>query len=246
MVTTVINEHVVRLGSPLVNWYLLEEGGQVTVVDAGLPGYRDQLSAGLQQLGRSETDVAAVVLTHGHGDHTGVAEMLRTELGVPVFVHEADAEMARTGKRQGKNESSFVPYLRHGAAWGLLREIIGNGGLKTRPIRELSTYAAGDELEVPGRLRVIFTPGHSDGMCSLLAGEASTLFVGDAMCSRNPLTGVAGPQLMPSALNRDNAQALWSLERLSHSGAVVMLPGHGEPMDDPDSAIADAQRRGKT
>ena len=35
-----------RLGSSLVNWYLVEEGGRLTAVDAGLPGYRKTLRSG--------------------------------------------------------------------------------------------------------------------------------------------------------------------------------------------------------
>lgn len=56
---SVVAEGVVRLGSLLVNWYVVEEGGRVTVVDAGVPGDRPQLPAGLALLGRSEADIAA-------------------------------------------------------------------------------------------------------------------------------------------------------------------------------------------
>ena len=37
-----------RLGSDLVNSYLVEDGGQVTIIDAGLPGYW-LLGGGLRQ-----------------------------------------------------------------------------------------------------------------------------------------------------------------------------------------------------
>ena len=63
----------------LVNWYLVEDGGRVTIVDAGVPAYRRQLEADLAKLGRTVGDVAALVLTHGHADHTGFAEEVRTE-----------------------------------------------------------------------------------------------------------------------------------------------------------------------
>jgi glyoxylase-like metal-dependent hydrolase (beta-lactamase superfamily II) len=39
--------------------------------------------------------------------------------------------------------------------------------MKPRPIRELTTYADGETLDVPGRPRVIHTPGHTSGHCSL-------------------------------------------------------------------------------
>ena len=55
------------------------------------------------------------------------------------------------------------------------------------------------------------------------------LLTGDALVTRNPLTGRIGPQIMPSGLNRDTPQALRSLDRIDGLPADVILPGHGEP-----------------
>jgi glyoxylase-like metal-dependent hydrolase (beta-lactamase superfamily II) len=229
-----------RFGSRLVNFFLLEEDGRATLVDAGVAGYRRQLDAGAT--GR----IAAVVLTHAHADHVGVAEILRGELGVPVYVHEADADLARSAKASGKNEGSMLPYLRHPTAWQLLFELTRNGGAKPRPVHEVRTFSDGAELDVPGRLHAIHTPGHTAGQCVLLAEASGALFAGDAICSLNPLTGETGPQLMPRALTRDVQQALGSLDRLADPRARVILPGHGEPIAEPAAAVERAKRRGPT
>src|SRR6185295_447151 len=69
--------HLHRLGtSSLVNSYLVEDGGRVTVIDAGLPGLWKDLGPELDAMGRSLDDVAAVLLTHGDVDHVGFAERL--------------------------------------------------------------------------------------------------------------------------------------------------------------------------
>ncbi len=241
-----LSDHVVRLGSPLVNWFLLAGEDGVTVVDAGAPGYRDQLGPGCRELGREESDVKAVVLTHAHADHVGVAEILRSELGVPVYVHSGDEQLARTAKALGKNEGSLTPYLRHAAAWKLLWELTRQGAIKPRPIQEVRTFEGGAELDVPGGLRAVHTPGHTDGHCVLVAASAGVAFAGDAICSHNPLTGARGPQLMPKALTHDVAQALDSLDRLSGLGVSQLLPGHGDPVESPDQAVEQAKRLGPT
>lgn len=51
-----------RIGSSLVNSYLVEDGGLVTIIDAGLPGYWSDLPNELAAMGRSLDDVRAVVL----------------------------------------------------------------------------------------------------------------------------------------------------------------------------------------
>jgi glyoxylase-like metal-dependent hydrolase (beta-lactamase superfamily II) len=61
MVTTVA-PGVPRLGDGMVNFYVLAEGTDLTLVDAGLPSHYGRLTAGLEGIGRSVRDVGAVAL----------------------------------------------------------------------------------------------------------------------------------------------------------------------------------------
>jgi glyoxylase-like metal-dependent hydrolase (beta-lactamase superfamily II) len=93
----------------------------------------------------------------------------------------------------------------------------------------VSTFADGETLQVPGQPRVVHVPGHTPGSAALLLEGRRVLLSGDVLVTRNPLTGRVGPQIMPSALNRDTPQALRSLGVLDSIPADVLLPGHGEP-----------------
>jgi glyoxylase-like metal-dependent hydrolase (beta-lactamase superfamily II) len=155
-------------------------------------------------------------------------------------VHRHDEELARTG-RQPKRERSFVPYLRHGAAWGLLVGFARNG--RSPKIGEVTTFCDGDVLDVPGRPIAIPTPGHTAGHVSFHLPDRGVLFAGDAMNRRNPLTGRMGPQIMPSCFNLSSAQALESLSNLENLDAGTVLFGHGDPWHEGVAAAVESARR---
>jgi glyoxylase-like metal-dependent hydrolase (beta-lactamase superfamily II) len=239
---------VMRLGDELVNFYLLEDGGALTLVDAGLPAHRQQLEAVLRHHGHSLSDIEAVVLTHAHGDHVGIADGVRRDAGVRVHVSEGDAEMARTGKAH-KRDGSILPYLRHPAAWKLFARFARSGGGRPPKIEEVTTFPseAGRELDVPGRPRVVPTPGHSPGHVSFHLPEQGVVIAGDALCTYNPLVGARGPQLLPRAFAHSASQALASLDALEGLAADTVVFGHGEPWNEGIAgAVARARETGIT
>ena len=68
-----------RVGSDIVNSYLIAGQDGVTIIDAGLPGYWKPLQAGLASMDKSLGDVRALILTHGDTDHIGFAARLHRE-----------------------------------------------------------------------------------------------------------------------------------------------------------------------
>ena len=213
-----------RIGVGLVNAYLLEEGGEVTIVDAGAPSYWDDLPRELETMGRSLADVRALLLTHAHVDHVGFAERLRRERGVAVRVHELDARLAR-GEVTPKNQSFAgprpLPVLR------FLAFAVTHGLLRATPILEVATFGDGATLDVQGSPRVIHMPGHSEGSAALHVPARDALFVGDAIATLNVLSGATGPQI--AAFGSDIPGAYASLARLRGVEAALVLPGHGAP-----------------
>lgn len=223
-----IGEGVHRLTPGVCNFYLIEDGGKLVLVDAGAPRDWDLLVQTLPALGRRLEDLEAVLITHAHSDHTGFAERARTTTGAPVWIHQADAAVAK-GAKPGKNDGKARSYLLRVEFYRTLFSLTRRGATKLIPIREVSTFADGEMLEVPGRPRVVHAPGHTPGSAALLLEGRRVLLTGDVLATRNPLTGRVGPQIMPSGLNRDTPQALGSLDVLDRLPADILLPGHGEP-----------------
>src|SRR3712207_1501864 len=92
--TTAIAPGVWRLGNDLINFYVLEEDGRLTIVDAGVPAFADTLPDDLAASGFGLDDVEAVVLTHADSDHTGVVPTLQ-QAGARVLVHGTELESLR-------------------------------------------------------------------------------------------------------------------------------------------------------
>jgi glyoxylase-like metal-dependent hydrolase (beta-lactamase superfamily II) len=226
-----VQEGIHRLTRGVVNFYLIEEGGKLVLVDAGAPGDWDLLVQTLATLGRRLGDLEAVLLTHAHADHIGVAERARTSAGAPVWVHQADAELAK-GAKPAKNDGKARSYLLRVEFYRTLLSLARRGATRIVPVKEVSTFADGETLALPGRPRVVHAPGHTPGCAALLLEQRRVLLTGDVLATRNPLTGRVGPQVMPSGLNRDTPQALRSLAVLDGLPADVLLPGHGEPWTD--------------
>jgi glyoxylase-like metal-dependent hydrolase (beta-lactamase superfamily II) len=227
------------MGTELINWYLVAEDDGVLLIDAGAPRYRSQLEPGLAQLGRGRDEVRAVVLTHGDADHKGFAEKLRSEQGIPVYVHTADEELTRTGRGR-KREASLFPYFRYPATWRLMADFVRGG----RPVhvQQVATYEAGEVIDVPGHPRVIHAPGHSPGCAALYFEARSLLFVGDVLFYYNVLTGRRGPQVGPAGFNESSDQALDSLTQLEDVDGETILFGHGDPWGGGVHAAVEAAR----
>jgi glyoxylase-like metal-dependent hydrolase (beta-lactamase superfamily II) len=223
-----VGEGVHRLTQGVVNFYLVEESGKLLLVDAGAPGDWSLLVRTLGEMGRGVGDLDAVLLTHAHSDHIGTAERARTEGGATVWVHQADAEVAK-GAKPPKNDGKATAYLLRLEFYRTLFSLARRGATRIVPVHEVSTFVDGETLDLPGRPRAVLGPGHTPGSAAILFEGRKALLTGDVMCTRNPLTGRLGPQVLPSGLNRDTQQALRSLDNLDGIQAAVLLPGHGEP-----------------
>ena len=223
-----------RLGDHGINFYLIEEPGGLVLVDAGVPGFREQLRGLLADLGKSEDDVRAVLLTHGHLDHTGLVHHLQAA-GAAIWIQERDAPILRDGplsvNRHAKPERSVLPYLlrRPSALVGPIQ--LARAGAFTAPaVQGARGFDADQVLEdVPGAPQAVVLPGHTPGSAAYLFADRGLLFTGDALVTADLFSGHIGPMVMSRCLGHDSSSALASLDRLDELTADVLLPGHGEP-----------------
>jgi glyoxylase-like metal-dependent hydrolase (beta-lactamase superfamily II) len=218
-----------RLAHAGVSCYLIEEGRAITVVDAALPATWPYLRRALTVLSRGPSDVAALVLTHAHFDHLGFARRMQDEWGVPVYAHPDERTIAAHPYRYAHENPRALYPIRHPGGVPILTAMAAAGAFAVPGIDDLVDLAPGDVLDVPGRPRVVFTPGHTFGHSALLLEESSTLLCGDALVTLDPYTGFTGPRIVAGAATADSDQALASLQAIADTEADLLLPGHGDP-----------------
>lgn len=240
-----VAEGVHRYADGLVNWYLVQDGDELLLVDSGWPTSWSKITAAVAELGRTPADLRSVLLTHGHADHMGSAERARTELNVPVRARDVEVGRVR-GTDRGSSSFALVPKLlptmwRPGA-FGFVLHAAAHGFMTPRWVKEVTPFAAGDSLELPGHPLAIATPGHTAGHTSFLLAERGVLLSGDALVTLDPLTRDRLPRLMPKAVNDDPQAARASLAVLESLEASWLLPGHGDPWQgSPAEAVAHAR-----
>ncbi len=206
---------LVRGGFPLktMNVYLLEdEGGGVTMFEAGIKAMVSGLSAAAASLG----GLNRIVLGHAHPDHRGAAP----GLGVPVFCHPADRIDAEGDGGVHYMDTSKVPPP---ARWTIPRLLpLWDGG----PVEIAGTVEEGDDVS---GFKVVHIPGHSPGQIALWREADRVALTADCFYTVDPGTGRHGPPRVPLyGFNLDTEQARASIRKIAALEPSVAWPGHAD------------------
>ncbi len=236
--------------------YLLD-GETTALVDTGvaLPEVREELADGLAEYGHAFGDVDAVVLTHWHPDHAGLAGEVQAEGGADVYVHEADAglvdgtETPLFADRDLQRET-FERWGMPAADQERLTEFFDavSVDLSGRPA-DVTTFADGDAIEAGGvELEALHLPGHTAGLSGFafdpravsdhdpIAGEDATeeAFTGDALLPKYT------PNVGGADIRVEGALAAYaeSLARIVDRDFDAAHPGHRQRIDEPSRRAA--------
>src|SRR3954454_361024 len=239
-----VADRIHQVTEAFTNWFIVEDGpgGGLTVVDTGFPRSWGSLHDALAQLGRKAGDIEAIVLTHAHFDHMGFARRAQEELGVPVWAHEKEVPVVNRPWHYDHEQPRAKYALRYPRFLAIFTAMGARGALFVKGTDKVETFGSSGELDVPGKPKIVFTPGHTHGHCSLHVPDRGAVIAGDAVVTFNPYTGHTGPQIVSGAATADSGLALDSLSALERTGAQTVLTGHGEPWREGAASVVSRAR----
>jgi glyoxylase-like metal-dependent hydrolase (beta-lactamase superfamily II) len=204
------------------NVYVLQSGRDAVLVDFGSGAVLDHL----EELGVER--VTDVLVTHHHRDQVQGLARAR-EAGARIWVPPVEAELVAGVDRRWQTRQVDNDYDLRQDRFSLLDSVPVDGAVSEYRTRR---YGAFDVYTLP-------TPGHTLGSVTYLVevGGRRLAFCGDLLYSDGRLWSLAATQWTYSGVE-GWAATIISCGVLEARDPHVLLPAHGDAVDDPPPALA--------
>ena len=199
------------------------------LIDTGVSAAKKIKKMAIELFGEDNAKPKAILLTHGHGDHTGNAKALAEEWHVPIYAHYLE-----------------MPYLTGKASYPPMDPTVGGGLISDlsflfpSKVDNLDSFVTGlpEDNTVPSLpgWKWIHTPGHAPGHVSFYRESDKTLIVGDAFITTkgesafSTLLQTKKVSRPPAYGTTDWFAAYESIKTLLMLQPEVVATGHGKPM----------------
>ncbi|HWC18248.1 MAG TPA: MBL fold metallo-hydrolase [Terriglobales bacterium] len=222
-----IAAQVVRVPTGIANCYIVGTPEAWVMIDAGTPGSAKNILRAVREHFGADAVPAAIVLTHGHFDHSGSARELAERWRVEIYAHRLELPFVNGSSRYPAPDPTVGGFMSQVIRFLPNKKMDLGHNLRQLPAGRLPWLPEWEILE---------TPGHSPGHVSFFRGTDGTVLAGDAFATVNQNSihdvitqrqQVAGP---PPYSNCDWQAAERSMKKLAELRPRVLAAGHGIPM----------------
>ncbi len=222
--------------------HLVPDEQGVMVVDAGL-GTEESMAAleqGLSDIGCAPDQVHTIVLTHGHADHAGGAAALKERTGARLIGHPLLMRWLQPTRESMRAEDEFFEQLYRACGlspllWEAARVERDSYRQMVRPVSPDGNATEGDIVR---GWRVVYTPGHSESHISLWREHDRVMIGGDVCIQHISANALIEPDEECFGRIQSVARFRETFLKLLALKISAILPGHGEPIADPQTLIA--------
>jgi glyoxylase-like metal-dependent hydrolase (beta-lactamase superfamily II) len=239
-----VAENVFLVQGDEVNWVLLRDGTDLTLVDGGYPGDVAAVEASIGAIGGRPEDVRAILVTHAHVDHLGAVNPFREKYGTPLYLDPAEVAHARREYLEQLSPARLLANLWRPGVLAWTRRTMRAGVTQDVTAAHAEPFPAEGPLDLPGAPLPVPTYGHTSGHTAYYLPGAGAVITGDALITGHSLARAGGPQLVPAFFTHDHKRAVAALDALADLDADTILPGHGPVYRGPArDAVAIARSR---
>jgi glyoxylase-like metal-dependent hydrolase (beta-lactamase superfamily II) len=219
-----------------MNVYFIDDSPR-TLIDAGIKTEAsfETLRKGLETIGYSLNSIERILITHGHIDHYGQAKRLSSISGAPIYIHSKEYGRIRSLVHSLGFIKSIL--LRNGVPETFVNEAIHymeSAQIMGDPLDEAFFLDDGDSILFKSmNWKTLHCPGHSPGMICFYWLERKILFTGDHLLKEitpNPVLNVN--ESKPPFRYPSLKEYLTSLEKVEKFDISLLLPAHGEEIED--------------
>lgn len=219
----------VKIRAGTSNAYLIVNGEKSVLIDAGNKGMQRIILNAINKSNLKPSDIALIILTHTHFDHTGGLKKMKEHCNAKIIVHEKESRNLAEGYTIIPLGTSFPVKILAGAG-----RIFFPWISKYPAVHPDIIVQEEYEIDLEGiRANIIHTPGHTEGSVSIIFADVA--FVGDTMM------GITEKKAFPHFAN-DIPLLMKSWQKLLNLGCTEFYPGHGNKITK-ENLVKDLEKR---
>ena len=218
---------------PASNWIIVSDESGFILIDSGYPSDTDHVLQSIRQAGFNPSDALAMLITHGHVDHTGSAAHFSTAYGTPILCSPEELEHVQGHVKYQVTAKQVVPRAWRPRVFRWMIHALKAGSLSAKPATKAQAWDTEKLRVLPGNPVAVLAPGHTPGNVAIVLPGKGVIATGDSFITGHPLSRHTGPQMLHPMYHHEPAAALAATHHLDDIDASVILPGHGPALTMP-------------